>query len=98
MYDVLPDSQAFANRRVFAYVDTGIADGVQVDVAGNVYAGTADGVQVWNAQGTLLGKFFLGTTSANMVFAGTGRLVIMAETAIYLAEIAAQGPDLANLG
>jgi hypothetical protein len=54
--------------------------------------------QVWSPAGVLIGKFFLGTTSANLVFANPGRLVIMAETAIYLAEIAAQGPDLANLG
>jgi len=95
-FDVDPKSQTFINRRVFAYVDTGIADGIQVDTNGNVYAGTGDGVQTWNTEGTLLGKFFLGTTSANMVFAGKGRLVIMAETDIFLAQIAAQGIDLAG--
>lgn len=52
--------------------------------------------QVWGPDGTLLGKFFLGTTSANMIFAGKGRLVIMGETAIYLAEIAASGFNLAH--
>ncbi|KAI0072711.1 calcium-dependent phosphotriesterase [Panus rudis PR-1116 ss-1] len=90
-FDVDPKTQAFHNRRVFAYVDTGIADGIQLDTKGNVYSGTGDGVQVWNNEGTLIGKFFLGTTSANMIFAGKGRLVILAETAIYLAEIAAEG-------
>ena len=45
---------------------------------------------MWNSEGTLIGKFFLGTLSANLVFAGDGRLVIMAETAVYLAEIAAK--------
>lgn len=47
-------------------------------------------IKVWNSEGTLLGKFFLETTSANMVFAGNGRLVIMAETKIFVAKIAAQ--------
>ncbi|KAF8154571.1 D-lactonohydrolase-like protein [Crassisporium funariophilum] len=109
-FDVDANSQTFLNRRIFAYVDTGVPDGVQVDKAGNVYAGCGDGVQVcfllfsaigmnlilpqfhqvWNPQGTLLGKFFLGTTSANMVFAGDGRLVIMAETKIFVAKIAAK--------
>ncbi|TFK91302.1 D-lactonohydrolase-like protein [Polyporus arcularius HHB13444] len=93
-FDVDAKSNAFKNRRVFAYVDTGIADGIQLDAAGNVYAGTGDGVQVWDSDGTLLGKFFLGTTSANLVFAGDGRLVIMAETAIYFAEIAAKANKL----
>ena len=140
-FDVDPDSQTFLNRRVFAYVDTGIPDGIQIDKNGNVYAGCGDGVQVrvsffylpfdpsffprptssyhtfffgrsyfsslsfrytnpssdvlmenqvWNSQGTLLGKFFLGSVSSNFIFAGDRRLVILAETKIYLAKIAAQ--------
>ncbi|GJE91996.1 D-lactonohydrolase-like protein [Phanerochaete sordida] len=94
-FDIDPTTFAFTHRRVFAYVDTGVADGVQLDTQGNVYAGTGDGVQVWDKAGTLLGKFFLGTTSANLIFAGKGRLVVLAETAVYLAEIAAGGFDLA---
>ncbi|KAI0748901.1 D-lactonohydrolase-like protein [Fomes fomentarius] len=93
-FDVDPKSSAFKNRRVFAYVDTGIADGIQLDAAGNVYAGCGDGVQVWNPEGTLLGKFFVGQVSANLVFAGDGRLVIMAETAIFFAEVAAKANKL----
>jgi gluconolactonase len=46
--------------------------------------------QVWNSHGILLGKIFLGSTSANFIFAGDGRLVILAETKIFLANIAAQ--------
>ncbi|KAJ7220538.1 calcium-dependent phosphotriesterase [Mycena pura] len=88
-FDVDPVSLAFKNRRIFAYSDAGVPDGVQVDTEGNVYAGCGDGVHVWNSEGTLIGKFFLGSTSANMAFAGKGRLVIMAETKIFLAEIAA---------
>ena len=45
-FDVDPKSQAFMNRRVFAYVDSGIPDGIQVDTDGNVYSGCGDGVQV----------------------------------------------------
>ncbi|KAJ8689801.1 hypothetical protein PTI98_012662 [Pleurotus ostreatus] len=93
-FDVDPISHAFKNRRVLAYVDAGVPDGIQVDTNGNIYSGTGDGVQTWNSEGTLLGKFFLGTTSANMVFAGKGRLVILAETKIFLAKIAAEGFDL----
>lgn len=39
----------------------------------------------------MLGKFFLGVESANMAFVGRGRLAILAETAVYLAEIVAEG-------
>ncbi|OCH91753.1 D-lactonohydrolase-like protein, partial [Obba rivulosa] len=93
-YDVDPITHSFANRRVFAYSDTGIPDGIQLDTKGNVYSGCGDGVHVWSPDGTLIGKFFLGTTSANMVFAGKGQLVIMGETAVYLAQIAAEGFNL----
>ncbi|KAI0702387.1 D-lactonohydrolase-like protein [Cerioporus squamosus] len=94
VFDVDTESNVFRNRKVFAYIDTGIADGIQLDAAGNVYAGTGDGAQVWDRNGTLLGKFFLGTVSANLVFAGDGRLVILADTAIYFAEIAAKANNL----
>lgn len=88
-FDVDPKTHVFKNRRIFAYSDSGVPDGVQVDTEGNVYAGCGDGVQVWTPAGDLLGKFFIGRVSSNMAFAGKGRLVIMAETKIFLAEIAA---------
>ncbi|KAF7321967.1 SGL domain-containing protein [Mycena kentingensis (nom. inval.)] len=89
-YDVHPTTQAFMNRRAFAFIDDGVPDGLQVDSDGNVYSGCGDGVQVWAPDGTLIGKFFIGTTSANMAFAGPGRLIILAETAVYVAHIAAR--------
>lgn len=74
-------------------------DGIQIDTKGNVFAGCGDGVQVWNDEGTLLGKFFLGTTSSNLVFAGKGKLVMMGETAVYLVEgMISEGLDLASFG
>ncbi|KDR79180.1 hypothetical protein GALMADRAFT_137067 [Galerina marginata CBS 339.88] len=89
-YDVDPKTQAFLNRRILAYSDTGVPDGLQVDAQGNIYAGCGDGVHVWSPDGTLLGKFFIGTTAANMAFAGDGRLVILAATKIFVAKIAAK--------
>jgi len=89
-FDVDSKTQVFTNRRVFAYSDSGVPDGVQVDSDGNVYAGCGDGIHVWNDEGTLIGKFFVGMSTANLVFAGNGRLVILAETKIFLAEIAAK--------
>ncbi|KAL6302943.1 calcium-dependent phosphotriesterase [Sparassis latifolia] len=94
VFDVERGIERFHNRRVFAYVDTGVPDGVQVDKSRNVYAACSDGVHVWNEEGMLLGKFFLGTASANIAFAGKGRLVILAETEIFLAQIAADGVDV----
>ncbi|KAK0458886.1 calcium-dependent phosphotriesterase [Desarmillaria tabescens] len=93
-FNIDENTQAFKNRRVFAYVDAGVPDGIQVDAMGNVYTGCGDGVQVFNEDGIILGKFFLGTTSANMAFAGDGRLLILADTKIILAHIAAKGVSL----
>ncbi|KAJ3571723.1 hypothetical protein NP233_g3565 [Leucocoprinus birnbaumii] len=90
-FDVDAKTHAFTNRRIFAYVDAGIPDGIQVDTFGNVWAACWDGVQVFASDGTLLGKIFLNRLSANFIFAPPNRLVILAETKIYLARVAAHG-------
>jgi len=92
-YDVDPDTQSFANRRVFAYIDSGIPDGVQLDTDGNVYSGCGDGVQVWNSEGTLIGKLFFNSTVPEMIFTNSG-LLILNEQWIYLVNIKAKGIDL----
>ncbi|KAF8326185.1 D-lactonohydrolase-like protein [Cantharellus anzutake] len=93
-YDVDPLKGTFGNRRVFAYSDAGIPDGIQVDIFGNVFSGCGDGVHVWDNKGTLLGKLFFNTTTANMVFAGPGRMVVLAETKVFLVHFAARGIEL----
>jgi len=51
--------------------------------------------QVWNPSGVLIGKFFVGSNTANFAFAGDGRLVILAETEIYLVTgLQVDGADL----
>lgn len=45
-YDVDPVTQMFKNRRVFAYTDNGVPDGIELDSNGNVYSGCGDGIQV----------------------------------------------------
>ena len=44
------------NRRIFAFCDNGIPDGIKVDTDGLVYSGCGDGVQVWHPSGKLIGK------------------------------------------
>lgn len=91
-YDVADDG-TFNNRQTFAYVSPGIPDGIHCDSQGNVYAGCGDGVHVFNPAGQLLGKIYLGTTTANFRFVGKGRMVICAETKLYFATLAAEGAD-----
>ncbi|KAL2415640.1 hypothetical protein ABEF95_004561 [Exophiala dermatitidis] len=86
----------FSNRKLFTYVSPGIPDGIHCDTNGNVYSGVGDGVHVWDPSGKLLGKIFLGITSANFNFAGKGRMVICAETQLYYATLAAEGSVVAS--
>ncbi|KAK3392815.1 hypothetical protein B0H63DRAFT_385685 [Podospora didyma] len=89
-YDVKADG-TFENRKTFAFIDTNIPDGVHVDSKGNVYAGVGDGVHVFNPSGKLIGKIYTGRTAANFQFVGGGRMVIMGETQLYYATLAAKG-------
>ena len=95
-YDVDPATGSFMNRRVFAYSDSGVPDGIQLDTMGNVYSGCGEGTHVWNKQGTLIGKFYLNSTTAEMIFTRSG-LLILDETTLYFANITAQGIDLVTL-
>ncbi|GFZ42317.1 hypothetical protein JCM24511_00031 [Saitozyma sp. JCM 24511] len=94
-YDVELDG-TWSNRKLFAFVDSGVPDGVHCDAAGNVYAGCGDGVTAWNASGKLLGKIYLGEVAANFQFAGKGRMVICAETKLYYATLAASGAPITD--
>ncbi|KJA24287.1 hypothetical protein HYPSUDRAFT_65771 [Hypholoma sublateritium FD-334 SS-4] len=89
-FDVDPKTFFFNNRRVFAFIDAGGPDGIQVDTEANVYVASGDGVQIFREDGVLLGKVFIGSNVANMAFAGDGRLVVLANDTIYLAQIAAK--------
>ncbi|EIW75732.1 calcium-dependent phosphotriesterase [Coniophora puteana RWD-64-598 SS2] len=92
-YDVDPTTGSFMNRRVFAYTDSGIPDGIQLDTNGNVYSGCGEGTHVWNSNGTLIGKFYLNSTTAEMLFTAHG-LFILDEEVIYYANITATGVNL----
>lgn len=67
------------------------------DTHGNVYAGVGDGVQVWNEEGELLGKIYLGRFAANFRFVGGGRMVVAAQTELYFVTLGgAEGADPAD--
>jgi hypothetical protein len=68
--------------------------GIHCDSNGNVYAACGDGIHVWNPSGTLLGKIFTGELTANFQFAGKGRMVLLAETHLYYATLAAEGASI----
>jgi gluconolactonase len=84
-YDIAyySDAPFLVNRRVFAYADNGIPDGVKIDTDGNVYSGCGDGVHVWSPAGVLLGKILFNSTSANLVFARPGELFALNEYKLW---------------
>ncbi|ORX98094.1 calcium-dependent phosphotriesterase [Basidiobolus meristosporus CBS 931.73] len=91
-FDVLRGTDglvSLTNRRVFAMSDVGIPDGIKLDVKGNVYVGSGDGVNVYSPQGYLLGK--INTIQcANLVFVQDD-LYILAENKIFHTKLSIQG-------
>lgn len=89
-YDVVENGTRLANRRMFAFVDVGVPDGIKCDELGNVYSGCGDGVHVWNAEGTLIGKIYTGGVVANFNFAKEG-MWLMAEEKMFHCELGVKG-------
>ena len=74
-FDVLPNSLlAKQTDRVFADLrgsEPGVADGMKVDTAGNVYCGGAGGLWILDPQGKKLGRIIHGQpATTNMGFGG----------------------------
>jgi gluconolactonase len=72
-------------ERVFAEIQPGHPDGLKVDAAGRVYASAADGVQIFDPDGTRVGEIPL-PGAINFALAGD-RLFITADDAIWVAEL-----------
>lgn len=89
-YDVTDNGTRLSNRRVFAFCDAQIPDGIKCDEQGNVYSGCGDGVHVWDPQGTLLGKIVVGGVVANFCFSHGG-MWMMGEEDLYFLSLKAKG-------
>ncbi|KAK2011914.1 calcium-dependent phosphotriesterase [Colletotrichum eremochloae] len=83
-YDIVAGKR-LANRRLFAFADSGLPDGVHTDTDGNVWAGCGDGVHVWNPDGILLGKIHVGETSNNFAFA-PGKIFVFSNNRLWVVE------------
>ncbi len=83
-FDVV-DGRKLTNSRVFCDIKGGsIPDGFRVDVNGNVWT-SADGVECYAPDGTLLGRIRVPEIVANVTFGGKrrNRLFITATTSLY---------------
>ncbi|KAI1481843.1 calcium-dependent phosphotriesterase [Daldinia eschscholtzii] len=88
-YDVIyrNDQPFLSNRRLFAFADVGIPDGIKCDMEGNVYSGCGDGVNVWSPGGVLLGKILVQDGVANFCFGRGGELFILNEHRLWKAQL-----------
>jgi gluconolactonase len=75
------------NRRLFAFTDNGIPDGIKIDVDGNVYSGCGDGIHVWSPGGVFLGKMVIPGGVANFVFCEPGEIIALNENRLYRIKI-----------
>ena len=84
-FTVSADGATLSGGEVFAESTSGLFDGFRVDTEGRIWTSAGDGVHVYDADGTLLGKFLIPEMVANVTFGGTkrNRLYICGTTSIY---------------
>jgi gluconolactonase len=99
-YDVVDGGTRLANKRVLITAETGgTPDGMRVDIDGNLWCGwgmgseTNDGVNVFNAQGKLIGRIAMPERVANVCFGGAlrNRLFMTGSTSLYSLYVNTQG-------
>ncbi len=93
-YDL--DEDGASNGRVFYDVNdqtaAGAADGMKVDLRGNVFATGPGGVWVFGPDGVHLGTILMPEVTANVAWGGDGRTLYMtASTGVYRIELATAG-------
>jgi gluconolactonase len=93
-YDL--DASGVSNARVFHDVSgvegLGGADGMKVDVAGNVFATGPGGVWIFAPDGTLLGKIEMNEALTNVGWGGDGHtLYLTGRTALYRVRLSTRG-------
>ena len=95
-FDVI-DGTRIANPRVFATIDPGLADGLRVDVHGNVWTSAADGIHVIAPDGHELGRILVPEITSNCVFGGPDgrRLFITASSSLYAIDVLVIGAGVA---
>ena len=91
-FDVI-DRQRLASPRVFAVIEPGLADGMRVDVEGNVWTSAGDGIQVFDAAGTELGRILTPEEASNCTFGGPDgrRLFITATSTLWAIDVGIRG-------
>lgn len=88
VFDVKPDGNV-TNEQLFAELkdtsQSGVPDGLKVDVEGNVYSTGPGGVWIFSRDGKLLGKISVPETATNLAWGESDRqtLYITGSTSLY---------------
>jgi gluconolactonase len=97
VYDIVENGTKAVNGRAF-FATPGWADGIRVDIEGNVWCGFTggegeDGVAVFAPDGKLIGRILLPERCANVCFGGVkrNRIFMAASQSIYALYVEAQG-------
>lgn len=88
VYEVV-QGRSVGNGRVFAQIEPGLPDGFRVDVQGNLFISSGDGVQVYAPEGKHLGKIRVPEKVGNLTFGGPdkNRLFITASSSLYAIDL-----------
>lgn len=92
-YAIAADGSVGAGS-LFATCDGTSPDGIAVDDAGNLYAATSKGVEIFTPAGVRLGTVTVPQQPANVAFGGTDRrtLYVTARTGLYSTRTNVAGP------
>ena len=79
------DGISLTGGAVFAESEVGMFDGMRVDVQGNIWTSSGDGVRCYAGDGTLIGLVRIPEVVANCCFGGAkrNRLFICGTTSLY---------------
>ena len=92
--DVRPDG-SLANNRVVMVMDSndpGVADGIKVDLQGNVFCAGPGGVWVCRANGEILGRISMPEVTANLAWGENGTVLFFtSSTSVYRLQTLTQG-------
>jgi len=95
-YDVAGDGRV-GGGRVFAHIEPGVADGLRVDIHGNVWTSAEDGIHIIASDGHELGRILVPEVTSNCVFGGVDgrRLFITASSSLYAIDVLVTGAGVA---
>jgi gluconolactonase len=78
---------------IFCVIDQGVPDGIRCDAEGRLYSTAGDGVQIFSAEGELIGRILTPEVAANLCFGGPAgtTLFITATSSVHAIDLAVRG-------